>query len=275
MAESTGKIQRDHLTRTELIICALIAVGLHILLVLLFSKEHNQAIDPGMQNRSNILFAETDPNFATVTQRINSEPDPAEFIRGGDTGYSSCRNFELTREPESKNNIPALAVADNSQVQPESLNVERSYADLLTYSAPIPGPAADTAKNAEAAKTTYPLWKDAFGVIRNIKTSYNGYNTTISINSNTVTAPTILQIRFNEGKQKDLPAYILVKQSCGDGILDQYAKGILQNHISDSEKLKQFNQKYNDLVYIYWQPELNAVDESAIPKNMLPEGSGI
>lgn len=275
MAETTGKLQRDCLTRTELIICALVAVGLHVMLVLLFSKEHNQAIDPGLQNRSNILFAENDPNFASVTQRINSEPDPAEFIRGGDTGYSSCGSFELTQEPESKNSIPAIAVADTGEVQPESLNVERSYADLLTYSAPIPAPAAETGKNAVAAKTTYPLWKDAFGVIRKIKTSYNGYNTTISINSNTVTAPTILQIRFNEEKQKELPVYILVKQSCGDGILDQYAKGILQNHISDPAALKQFNPKYNDLVYIYWQPELNAVDDSAIPRNMLPEGSGI
>lgn len=272
MAQTGSKIKSDVLTGTELILCAIAAILLHMLLVLLFSKEENVAPPPVDQNRSNILFAESDLNFKAISQRINAEPDPSEFIRGGKTGYSSINYSAPCPKPEFKNEAAGIKTEQvNSEITPHSIRVERNYSDLLSYAAPVISKnKTDPAQTAPLkSKITYPIWKDAHGVLANMGDTFDSYTTII--NSNTAVAPTILKIRFQQKSKKDLPVYVTIHQSCGNIYLDQHAKKLLQNRISDPAFLKNFNPESNDAVFIFWQAESKTIEQNSIPENMFPQ----
>ncbi len=265
---STSK--SDILTRSELIYCALAALGLHILLIFIFGKDQNVALEQATGDRTNILFAENDPNFKQISQKINAEPDPAQFIRGGNTGYSSCYTFEARQVPESKNELPVFTAETeqsmNSTLEPPPPDLNRTYAEMFHYT-----PHAEKKENEPAAlDARYPIWKDAFGIMQNFNKVYGGYNSTISINSNSVNSPTVLKIHFPPKKAKAMPTLVTIHTSCGDTFLDDYAKKILLERLSDADFLKKFNPEYNDMVYIYWQPDLKAVETEAFPRNMFP-----
>lgn len=272
MADLAGKIKSDHLTRGELFFCALAAAGLHLMLVFLFSKEQSHPVEISNQDRTNILFSADDPRFSAIRQKINAEQDPAEFIRGGDTGYSSAWATAQRLVPESKKDIPALPIDEYADGAPDTIKVERSYADMLTYSAPIQQKVQVTQENVVQKENIFPLWKDAYGTLKKIGDTYEGYGSAISINSNTVIAPTVLKIQFPPKEQKNLPIYITVSRSCGDKFLDQYAKRVLQQYISNPAVIKKFDPEYNDRVFVYWQPQLPPAETSFIPDNMFPEG---
>lgn len=279
MEEPQNKVmpKSDHLKPMDFFLCAIAAVGLHILLVVLFCKEQNLPLIPESQDRTTILFSEMDPHFSTVAQKIKAAPDPAEFIRGNRYGYSRYSATGGDGKPELKNNLPPLVRSDEKQtetVSKEELPDERSYAELKKYTA------QDLKKQTvpeavENSHELYPIWRDAFGSI-NIRNAFDGYNSTIRINSQAVTAPTVLKIQFNPKKKNGtIPVHVSLVQSCGDTFLDHYAKNILQNRITDPAFLKKFNPEYNDKVSIYWQPELKAVDESTFPQNMFPGGDSL
>lgn len=271
------KPKSDHLTTMDFFLCAFAAVGLHVLLAVLFCKEQNLPLVPESQDRTTILFSEADPRFSAVAQKIKAAPDPTEFIRGNRYGYSRYSTTGHNTEPELKKNLPVLMPGDKKQPdssKKEELPAERTYAELKEYTAAVPK--TQTAPEAAGNNSElYPIWRDAFGNI-NIRNAFEGYNSTIRINSQAVTAPTILKIQFNPKKSSGtIPVHVTLVQSCGDTFLDHYAKNILQNRITDPAFLKKFNPEYNDKVSIYWQPELNAVDESTFPQNMFPGGDSL
>lgn len=273
MAAVPEKMKSDRLTWANFFLCALAAVGLHVLLAVLFCKEQNRPPEPESKNRVTILFSGDDPRFSAVAQKIKTEPDPAEFIRGSSFGYSKCPSWKIKPEPELKNELPAVPGKQQTESsEKESIPAERTYADLKIYSAPDIKETAAPQDNRNQ-KELYPIWRDAFGVVDEVRNALEGYNSTIRINSNAVTAPTVLKIVFNARKNTGkVPAHITLQQSCGDPFLDQYAKKVLQNRITDPAFLKRFNPRYNDRISIYWQPELKAVDESTFPKDMFPGG---
>lgn len=266
--------ESDRLNKTEFFLCAVAAVALHALLAVLFCKEQNIPVEPESHSRTTILFSEEDPHFAAVAQKIKAAPDPAEFIRGNRYGYSKYSSIQSDPGPEFKNDLPAAHAAEKNKTDPmkiENIPAERSYADLRGYTAS----AQMKQKSAMEVKNTaevYPIWRDAFGSI-DIRNAFEGYNSTIRINSQDVTAPTILKIQFSSAKSTEkVPVHITLLQSCGDTFLDHFAQKTLQNRITDPAFIKKFNPEYNDRVSIYWQPELNAVDENAFPQNMFPGG---
>lgn len=265
-------IKSDILTRSELVYCALAALGLHFLLVCIFCKEQNMAVEQNSGNRTNILFSENDPNFKSISQKIKAEPDPTQFIRGGNTGYSSCYDFTARPEPESKSAITGNAEPDEPATEPPPPELNRSYAQILQYSPPVmvnnSGKHDPTTQNKK--NTQYPIWKDAFGVIQGFGKTYGGYNSTISINSSAIAGPTVLKIQFPPKKSKNMPIYISVHHSCGDTFLDDYAKNILLVQITNAGLLKKFNPDYNDMVYVYWQPDLKPFEQDSFPQNMFP-----
>ena len=260
----------DLLKWHELICCALVALGLHILLAFIFCKEQNGIVElEATGSRTNILFAENDPNFRGISQKIKAEPDPAQFIRGGSNGYSSCYVSETKIEPVSKNEItiPAEAPVDNT-AEPIAPELNRSYAEILQYSPHAEKKESTRATGRNEAK--YPIWKDAFGILQNFNPVYGAYNSTISINSSSVNSPTVLKIHFPQKKAFTLPPLVTIHTSCGDTFLDDYAKKILLERLANADFLKKFNPDYNDMVYIYWQPDLKAVETDSFPQNMFP-----
>ncbi len=260
-------LKSDILTRSELLCCALAALGLHVLLIFIFCKEQSLPSEQTSGNRTNILFAENDPNFKQISQKINAAPDPAQFIRGGSTGYSSCYRFEVKPEPESKDELPGSPETELIIEEPSAPELDRTYADMLQYSPQAEPSSATASGGRDEKKVRYPMWKDAFGILQN----YSGYNSTISINSSTISGPTVLKILFPHKKSKDMPVIVTVHLSCGDTFLDDYAKKILLEQIANPDFLKKFNPEYNDLVYIYWQPDLKHVEQQdAFPQNMFP-----
>lgn len=270
MPSRNSTIKSDILKWHELICCALVALGLHILLVFVFCKEQNGIVElEATGSRTNILFAENDLNFRGISQKIKAEPDPAQFIRGGNNGYSSCYVSETKVEPVSKNEItiPAEASPDIF-AEPAAPELNRSYAEILKYS-PRAGEKKSTSTTGKN-DTKYPIWKDAFGILQNFNHVYGAYNSTISINSSSVNCPTILKIQFPQEKKKKLPPYVTIHTSCGDNFLDDYAKKILLEQLANANFLKKFNPDYNDMVYIYWQPDLKAVETDTFPQNMFP-----
>ena len=138
--------------------------------------------------------------------------------------------------------------------------------DMLQYSPQAEPSSATATSGRDEKKVRYPMWKDAFGILQN----YSGYNSTISINSSTISGPTVLKIHFPQKKAFALPPLVTIHTSCGDTFLDDYAKKILLEQIANPDFLKKFNPEYNDLVYIYWQPDLKAVEADTFPQNMFP-----
>ncbi len=265
-------VKSDILKRSELFCCALAALGLHILLVLIFCKEENGTPAPVTVtgSRTNILFSENDPKFKGICQKINAEPDPAQFIRGGSTGYSSCCLLDAKPLPESKienAELPRKTIPEKAagSVEPE---LSRTYAELVQYT-----PGTGNRKTTPPERNDhagYPVWKDAFGIIQNFNPFYGAHNRTIHINSSAAGSPTILKIQFPKRKTEKIPVLVTIHSSCGDTFLDDYAKKILLERLADAAVLKKFNPEYNDTVSVYWQPDLKAVETESFPKNMFP-----
>ncbi|MBO5960154.1 MAG: hypothetical protein J6Q65_08530, partial [Lentisphaeria bacterium] len=206
-----------------------------------------------------------DPEFAAVTQKIRKEQDPAEFIRGGSTGYSSFRTQPENPQPYLRESLEPLH-PDIPEVDTAEPDLQRQYADLYDHRSlriAVQPLQKDTVKTVD-----YPVWTDAYGIIHEIKDAYKEHYA-VNFNSKDVVGPTVLKIQFPENKHSDLPPHISIQRSCGSVFLDYHAKKLLRKHIINKEFQKKFDVEYNNQIRIYWRPGLNPENKNMIPDNML------
>lgn len=270
MTPSTAASRSDSLSWTTLAICALATIALHLLLVVPFCKQKAETEKVDNTDRVNILFPADDPAFANLAKQINSEPDPAEFIRGNDrTGYSFRRYFDTNPSPVLFPPVQLESPVTLSE-QPDTPDLTRSYSDLCGFRA-LHLPGNDTADSERVAKdVSYPLWVDAFGAIEGIRDDYREHYM-IYFSSKDVVSPTLLEIHYPV-QIKKIPPYVVVLRSCGNIFLDSHAKRLLQTHLTSRDFLSKFDPAKNCIVSVYWRPGLMAVNPEQLPEKLLPEG---
>ncbi len=228
----------------------LAAVGLHVLLFLLFCEpEPDQSMTRKNVQRSNYFISADHPEFSAVRDRIAMTPDPADFIRGGTaTGYSL---FFRDRKDGIRVDLPvavlpALLAPETQDTDfPELPQQKRRSSDLFAYAGFLSSFLPEKNLSA-AAEPHYPLWIDAAGnILKGV--DENEENRTALFQSHDVTGPTELSVRFEEG----FPAEVGIAGSSGSVILDIYAQNQLRDYLL--EHSAGFDSSRNNHVRIFWQ----------------------